>query len=244
MSEVKKFDHELFGQLSVIMYEDKPHFLANEVSNILGYKQSQEGRKFCKSLIKLSLGDLHKLNMGNLATNPQGIIICPEGDIYRMIMRSSLPNAEQFQDWVMEEVLPSLRKTGGFVSDVDQIIETFYKNEAPHIKEVIRAGLNFQKNNQHKIDFADDVADVVNLRSMNEVAKAFGVGRNKMFAKMRDLGILDIKNAPYQTYIDRGYFKVNQVTKHGFLHNVTMVTGKGEVWLHKKLKDESFLLAA
>jgi prophage antirepressor-like protein len=242
MNEVKKFDHELFGQLSVIMYEDKPHFIANEVVNILGYKNKSETLQYhCKSVIKLDYSKMLELKM---EAKPTGIQIIPESDVYRLIMRSNLPNAEQFQDWVMEEVLPSLRKTGGFVSDVDQIIETFYKNEAPHIKEVIRAGLNFQKNNQHKIDFADDVADVVNLRSMNEVAKAFGVGRNKMFAKMRDLGILDIKNAPYQTYIDRGYFKVNQVTKHSFLHNVTMVTGKGEVWLHKKLKEESFLLAA
>ena len=241
MREVKKFDHEVFGKLTVIVYEDKPHFIANEVSNILGYVQTKDGRSHCKSLIKLSLPDLRKLGLEDLATNPQGILIIPEKDVYRMIMKSTLPRAEEFQEWVMEEVLPTLRKTGGYVSDVDQIIETFYKNEQPHIKEVIRAGLNFQKNNQHKIDFADDVSDVVNLRTMNDVAKAFNVGRNKMFAKLRDMSILDINNTPYQTYITRGYFKVNQVTKFNYLHNVTLVTGKGELWLHKKLKEVNFI---
>lgn len=238
MSEVKKFDHVLFGQLEVIIIEGEPMFFGNECASLLGYKNTRD------AIVKHVDDDEKGVAKRDTLGGEQNQVVINESGLYSLILRSKLPTAKVFKKWVTSEVLPTLRKTGGYVSDVDQIIETFYKNEQPHIKEVIRAGLNFQKNNQHKIDFADDVSDVVNLRTMNDVAKAFNVGRNKMFAKMRDLGILDIKNAPYQTYIDRGYFKVNQVTKHGLLHNVTMVTGKGEVWLHKKLKDESFLLAA
>lgn len=237
MSEVKKFDHVLFGQLEVFIYEDKPCFIATKVAKILGYSKPNNAiNTHCKSMILLNTPI-----RGIETLPPKGLNIITEKDVYRLVMFSKLPQAEQFQDWVMEEVLPTLRKTGGYVSDVDQIIETFYQNEQPHIKEVIRAGLNFQKNNQHKIDFADDVSDVVNLRTMNDVAKAFNVGRNKMFAKLRDMSILDINNTPYQTYITRGYFKVNQVTKFNYLHNVTLVTGKGELWLHKKLKEVNFI---
>lgn len=239
MSEVKKFDHVLFGQLEVVLYQGEVYFMANEVVRILEHSNPSKAIKdHCKCMIKLNYNETLLLGFEGKI---KGLQIIPEHDVYRLVMRSKLPQAEQFQDWVMEEVLPTLRKTGGYVSGVDQIIETFYKNEQPHIKEVIRAGLNFQKNNQHKIDFADDVSDVVNLRTMNDVAKAFNVGRNKMFAKLRDMSILDINNTPYQTYITRGYFKVNQVTKFNYLHNVTLVTGKGELWLHKKLKEVNFI---
>jgi anti-repressor protein len=235
-NKVNKFDHVLFGSLDVVMYEDTPHFIGNEVCGILGYSNNSETLKYhCKSLIKLDYSNMLLLGM---EAKPTGVSIIPEKDVYRLIMRSKLPNAEVFQDWVMDEVLPAIRKTGGYVSDVDQIINTFYKNEAPHIKEVIRAGLNFQKNNQHKIDFCDDVSEVVNLKTMTEVAKAFGLGRNKMYAMLREMKILDQHNAPYQRFIGTGYFQVKQTTKNKLLLNMTMVTGKGEIWLHKQLLGE------
>ncbi|QVV97256.1 transcriptional regulator [Vibrio phage ICP1] len=240
-NEAHKFDHQVFGELQVVVYEDKPHFIANEVSDILGYKQHKDGRAHCKSLIKLSLPDLRKLGLESLATNPQGIIICPEKDVYRMVMRSNLPKAEEFQDWVMEEVLPTIRKTGGFVSDVDQIIDTFYKDEKEDIKAIIRASLVFRKENQHKIDFANDVTETVGWQDMNSVAKVLGLGRNTLFRYLREIGILMDNNLPYQQYITQGYFRVNPVTKYGRQFNVTLVSGKGEVWVHKKLKEHNLI---
>lgn len=239
--EVKKFDHEVFGKLEVVIYHDKPHFIANEVAKILGYKQAQEARKFCKSLIKLNLGDLHKLGLENLSTSNHGIQICPEKDVYRMVMMSKLPQAEEFQDWVMEEVLPTIRKTGGMVSDIDQIMDTFYKNESEDVKAIIRSSLIYRKENQHKVDFANEVSETVGYKDMKSVAKALGLGRNTMFRYLRNLGILMSDNSPYQQYITQNYFKVNQVTKHGNLYNVTLVSGKGEVWLHKRPKEGKYL---
>jgi anti-repressor protein len=233
-NKVNKFDHVLFGSLDVVMYEDKPYFIASNVAVILGYSKPNNAiNTHCKSMILLNAPI-----QGIEFNHARGINIIPEKDVYNLIMRSKLPNAEVFQDWVMDEVLPTIRKTGGYVSDVDQIINTFYKNEAPHIKEVIRAGLNFQKNNQHKIDFCDDVSEVVNLKTMTEVAKAFGLGRNKMYALLREMKILDQHNAPYQRFIGTGYFQVKQTTKNKLLLNMTMVTGKGEIWLHKQLLGE------
>jgi anti-repressor protein len=236
-SKVTKFDHKVFGQLRVVIVDGKEMFVANDVANILGYKIPKDAVKtHCKSLILLKGGD-----SAPLTSSPRGINVIPEKDVYRLIMRSNLPQAEDFQDWVMEHILPTLRKSGGYVSDVDQIINTFYKNEDPHVKEVIRAGLNFQKDNQHKVDFFGDVADVSNLKTMNDVAKAFGAGRNKLYAKLREMKILMEGNSPYQQYCTQGYFKVKQITRNGILHNVTLVTGKGELWLHKKLKELTFI---
>lgn len=135
---VKQFDHEVFGKLEVITYEDKPHFIATKVAEVLGYaKPNNAINNHCKCLILLNTP------FQGIEIPPKGLNIIPEKDVYRLVMRSKLPQAERFQDWVMDEVLPTIRKTGGFVDNVDQIIETFYKNEAPHIKEVIRSGLKF-----------------------------------------------------------------------------------------------------
>ncbi|QXN60127.1 hypothetical protein KUA24_60 [Vibrio phage HNL01] len=239
MNEIKKFDHEVFGALDVVMYEDKPHFIGNEVCKILEYANLSEALKYhCKSLIKLNYSKMLELGM---EAKPTGIQIIPEKDVYRLIMRSRMEKAEEFQDWVMDEVLPTIRKTGGFVSDIDQIMDTFYKGESEDVRATIRAGLVYRKENQHKVDFANDVADTVGYKDMKSVAKALGLGRNTMFRYLRNLKILMEDNSPYQQFITQDYFKVNQVTKFNRLYNVTLVSGKGELWLHKRLKDAKFI---
>lgn len=237
--EIKKFDHEVFGKLEVVIYEDKPYFIGNEVCNILGYQNRSEALKYhCKSLIKLNYSKMLELKM---EAKPTGLQIIPEKDVYRLVMRSNLPQAEEFQDWVMEEVLPTIRKTGGMVSDIDQIMDTFYKDESEEVKAIIRSGLVYRKENQHKVDFANEVSETVGYKDMKSVAKVLGLGRNTMFRYLRNLGILMSDNSPYQQYITQNYFKVNQVTKHGNLYNVTLVSGKGEIWLHKRLKEGKYL---
>lgn len=241
MNDVKQFDHEVFGKLEVVMYDDKPAFYANDVATTLGYVEARDGRKHCKSLIKLNLGDTHKL--GLRSNGNHGTFLINESDVYRMVMKSELPNAVEFQDWVMEEVLPTIRNTGGYVDSVDQIMKTFYGHMDETTQAVIRAGLVFQKDNQHKIDFFSQVADTSTLKRMNEVAKVFGVGRNQMFDKLRELGILMSDNAPYQRHIEEGHFKVKQTSKNGQVYNLTLVTGKGEQYLYKKLVAAGFIKA-
>jgi len=239
MTNVNKFDHEVFGQLEVVVYDDKPYFVANDVVSITGQKNKSETLKYhCKSLIKLDYSKMLELGMD---AKPKGIQLIPEKDVYRLIMNSTMEGAEEFQDWVMEDVLPTIRKTGGFVSDVDLIMETFYKDLPADAKTIIREGLIFRKDNQHKIDFANDVGEVVNLQDMNSVAKALGVGRNKLYAKLREIKILMDNNRPYQRFVDQGYFEVKQTTRNNQVFNVTMVTGKGELYLHKKLKEIEFI---
>ncbi len=249
-NKVSKFDHEVFGTLRVIVIDEEQLFVGNEVASTLGYANSAEAiNTHCKYISKVANSVLlgasdYKAGIasGHLHNDLiRKVNLIPEKDVYRLIMRSKLPQAELFSEWIMEEVLPTIRNSGGYVSDVDQIIESFYKNEQPHVKEVIRAGLNFQKDNQHKVAFFEDVAEVVNLQTITEVAKAFGVGRNKMFAELRDQKVLTKERLPYQTYIDQGYFEVKQTTKNGYVHNVTLVTGKGELYLHKKLTKSGFI---
>ncbi|WFQ80475.1 BRO family protein [Xenorhabdus sp. SF857] len=107
------FSNEELGiELQGMLYKDKPVFFAVEVAKALDYLDPHDAlKKHCKSLIKLNSGESQELNLG---FKPKGIILLTEPDLYRLVMRSKLPSAERFQDWVCEEVLPAIRQTGSY----------------------------------------------------------------------------------------------------------------------------------
>ena len=99
-----------------------------------GANGSRDIQRHCKraKLLKSTETDV-------LEIPPRGLLIIPESDLYRLIMRSNMPDAERFQDWVMEEVLPKIRKHGGYIvgeekMDDDELIATFNAME----KELLR----------------------------------------------------------------------------------------------------------
>lgn len=98
----------------IIDRDGEPWFVGRDVAGVLGYADPNDAlNKHCKALKKLKTGDLPELsNIKDLP--PSGLIIIPERDVYRLIMRSKLPAAERFEEWVVGEVLPTIRKTGGY----------------------------------------------------------------------------------------------------------------------------------
>lgn len=94
-----------------------------------------------------------------------------------------------------------------------------------------------------KVDFAMAVRHMQGACSVGDFAKTIGIGRNKLFKKMRDGLILMRNNIPYQSYIDRGLFVVMEqipyTDSNGKTHPAftTMITGKGQVFLEKKYRD-------
>lgn len=113
MRNLEKFTNEtLKVSISATDLNGTVWFVAQDVADALGYENPSKAYEFCKSLNLLQsseLGDLNKIN------NLHGMTKwCNESDVYRMVMRSKKPNAELLQDWVVEEVLPSIRKTGSY----------------------------------------------------------------------------------------------------------------------------------
>lgn len=104
--ELKIFDNPNFGEIRTIINEDgKLFFVASDVAKALGYAVPQKAViDHCKHCSKME----HPTNKGTY------INIIPESDVYRLTMKSKLPNAEQFQDWVCEDVLTSISKTGQY----------------------------------------------------------------------------------------------------------------------------------
>lgn len=107
MEGIKIFERQEFGQVRVVDVDGEPWFVARDVAKALGYQNTVEAvNTHCKKV-----NDFRDSKMLPSAT-PMKII--PESDVYRLVMRSNLPDAERFQDWVVEEVLPSIRKTGSY----------------------------------------------------------------------------------------------------------------------------------
>ena len=112
-SNVKLFEKEEFGKVRVVMQGGDPWFVASDVAKALGYANPQEAtREHCRKVNKITQPSE---SLPSVKCPPTFINIIPESDVYRLVMRSNLPRAVEFQDWICEEVIPSIRKTGGYL---------------------------------------------------------------------------------------------------------------------------------
>lgn len=94
-----------------------------------------------------------------------------------------------------------------------------------------------------KAEFHDRVTEAVNCQTIAEVAKVLGTGQNRMFAWLREQGILMSSNMPYQRFIDEGYFRIveGQYTdrrRESHTYTRTLVTGKGFAYIQKRYGEE------
>lgn len=94
---------------------------------------------------------------------------------------------------------------------------------------------------QPKVEAYEDLLSTKGSHTMNEVAKLTGIGRNKLFEKLRDNKVLMASNLPYESYVQRGYFTVREVVIHKSnyddIKRQTLVTTKGLDWINRKLKE-------
>lgn len=116
MNELTVFNSEEFGEIRTIEIDGKPYFVATDVASALGYVNPRKAvNDHCKGVTKRDTPT---------SSGVQHMSYINEGDLYRLIMKSKLPSAEKFESWVMDEVLPTIRKTGGYrkpMSTAEQI---------------------------------------------------------------------------------------------------------------------------
>ncbi|MEQ3658641.1 MAG: phage antirepressor KilAC domain-containing protein [Glaciecola sp.] len=217
------------SDIRVIELNGEPMFVAKDVATLLGYaKPNNAINSHCKGALKRGIDN-------NGVT--YSMVLIPERDVYRLIMRSKMPEAEKFEDWVVSEVLPSIRKTGTYSTDF----------EVPKtMAESLRLAANLAEKLEEaapKIAFAEAVASSINSVSVKDFAKAVGTGQNRLFALLRNNGYLmsgwGKNNQPYQRYIDQGLFKVQERVwkdQNGESHTTfkTLVTGKGQQYFQSK----------
>lgn len=128
--QIKTFENAEFGKLDVIIVDGKEYFPATQCARILGYKEPQNAiRRHCKKdgCVKCTVGVTTgtKADGSSVIQNIEMKFIS-EGNLYRLIIKSKLPTAERFECWVFDEVLPTIRKTGGYISNSDMMIDTYF----------------------------------------------------------------------------------------------------------------------
>lgn len=125
---VRVFNNNEFGQVRTIENNGKIMFVASDVAKMLGYSNVRDAiSRHCKGVEK-----------HDTPTNGgiQTINIIPEGDVFRLITHSKLPNAQRFESWVFDEVLPSIRQNGGYGNALPPITPELMYALGDHIKQL------------------------------------------------------------------------------------------------------------
>ena len=106
MNELQIFNSGEFGNIRTAEIDGKPYFVGTDVAKALGYSNPRDAvSRHCKGVVKRDTPT---------SSGIQSMSYINEGDLYRLIMKSKLPSAEKFESWVMDEVLPTIRKTGSY----------------------------------------------------------------------------------------------------------------------------------
>lgn len=238
MSEMQVFRNEEFGLIRTISIDGKPWFVATDVANSLGYSNTRDAVfRHCKGVVKRDTPT---------SSGIQKISYINEGDVYRLIMKSKLPSAERFEEWVVDVVLPSIRQNGGYIANQENMTpEQIVANALIVAQNIIQQKDKQIADMKPKAEFFDAVADSKTAISMNEVAKVLaikGFGRNNLFEFLRNEKILDRYNVPYQRYVDAGWFRVieQKYMKNGEqqVTTKTLVYQKGIDGIRKKIMNQ------
>lgn len=221
-------------------------FVAKDVCEILGYADAPKAvKQHCKhpELLKND-------NTPLLDIPARGLTIINESDLYRLIIRSTMPEAEAFERKVMEVILPAIRKHGAYMtpeaiektlSDPDFIIgiATALKNEQAKSAKLLALNAKLEpKAAVHDALMTSDSA--LPIGSIAKVlCKDFNIGRNRLFKFLRDHGVLLANNEPKQPYVDRKFFRVVErrfeVNGEMRVGTQTLVYQKGVAFIHKLL---------
>jgi anti-repressor protein len=250
MNELTLFNHDQFGQIRTITdAHGEPWFVAADIAKALGYSNTSEAiSRHCKGVVK---HDTYEQRV----SGSQAINIIPESDLYRLIMRSNLPDAERFQDWVCDDILPSIRKHGAYMTpekveeallNPDTIIKlaTNLKTEQ-ELRRKAEAERAILEKNVRKMEpakrFYDAVGNTRTNLKIRQYAKlinnaGINVGEKRLFAWLRERGYLMKNNEPIQTYVDSGIFTTKEVVLEHMdtVKTTTLITPKGQQYLFER----------
>ncbi len=191
--------------IRVVIINGEPWFVAKDVCDVLDLEN------VTRAIERLD-DDEKGLTTIQTLGGPQEMNVVNEPGLYAMILTSRKPEAKQFRRWITHEVIPAIRRTGIYSTQY-QIPMTYAEalRLAAEQAEMIERQQRELEAAKPKIEFFDAVASSRDAIQIGDAAKVLGIpglGRNKLFAFLREKGILMHDNVPYQEYVDRGYFRV------------------------------------
>lgn len=255
MNKIQIFENPEFGSIRTVEVNNEPWFVGKDVAEVLGYSNT---RKALADHVK----EHHKsdgVTIRDSIGREQQPIIIDEAGFYALVLRSKLPQAEAFQEWVASEVLPSIRKHKVYMTpekieevltNPDTIIKlaTSLKEEQTKRREA-EIELSAAK---PKVIFADAVSasdSTILIGDMAKLIKQNGhpIGQKRLFQWMRDKGYLIKRqgaeyNSPTQRAMEKGLFRIKETAithsdGHVTISKTVKVTGKGQQYFINKFAE-------
>ncbi len=249
MNNLQIFKNEKFGEMRTVEINNIPFVCLADVCKILEIKNISD----CKGRLKQD-GVVTNEVIDNLGRKQQATFI-NESNLYKVIFQSRKPEAEEFTEWVTNEVLPSIRKNGGYIAGQ----ETLSDDEL--IQKALLVATNKLKEREKQLEeqrpkvlFANSVETSATSILIGDLAKLIkqnghDIGQNRLFKWLRENGYLiksgERRNMPTQMSMDLGLFEVKERTVNNpdgsiRITKTTKVSGKGQVYfVNKFLKEVS-----
>lgn len=236
MNDIQKFTNDEFGTIRTVEQDGKVMFCGKDVATALGYKRPKDAiAAHCKgAAIHRPLQTEGGMQQARFIT---------EGDLYRLIASSKLPSAQKFESWVFDEVLPSIRKQGGYMTArADETPEEIMARALMIAKDTMDRQQREIAELRPKALFADAVAASDGTCLIGELAKMMRqngvhVGQNRLFEWLRRDGYLgktgSNRNVPTQRAMEMGLFRIKETAVthsdgHVTINRTPKATGRGQ----------------
>lgn len=263
-NDVQIFTNEEFGEIRTVNIDDEPWFVGKDVAKALGYSNSRDA--LSKHVDDEDRGVAKCDTLGGA----QDFVVINESGVYSLVFGSKLENAKHFKRWVTSEVLPTIRKTGGYVNSDELFIETYFEGSSEEIKNILRLNLskirqlNEEKRQlqqtvavqtqqitemEPKVTYYDIVLQCTDTIPISVIAKDYGKSAKWMNHYLRTKGI-QYKQGDvwllYQKYAEKGYTKTKTIVYDSFDANNhakihTYWTQKGRLFIYDLMKSDGIL---
>ena len=246
-NEIQKFVNKNFGEIRTVTINNEPWFVAKDVCDILGVQNVTQSMQ--------QLEDFER-SMFNIGRQGEANIISESG-FYTLVLRSRKPIAKPFRLWVTQEVLPQIRKTGGYIpvkeDEPDELImarAVQIANETiKHKDEIIATQKKRIKSLEETEKDWKLLMDTKGTFSVNEIAHFIGIGEYKLFSYMRNVGLLfkneNGDNVPYENPTNNGKFTaIPAIAPDGTAHLQARIYPDGISYITKLLRKYGYLEVA
>ena len=240
MNEIQIFNNPQFGEVRAVTIDNEPWFVGKDVAERLGYRKPENA-------LSVHVDDEDKtttLIQGTGSNYKTTVTIINESGLYSLVLSSKLPTAKAFKRWITSDVIPSIRKNGGYIYGQDKMSDAELLSRALLVAQrQIESRDRQLEEMQPKALFADAVSASKSSILIGELAKLLrqngvDMGQNRLFDWLRDNGYLirrdaTDRNMPTQRSMDLGLFEVKETTithsdGHITVNKTTKVTGKGQ----------------
>lgn len=246
MNNLQIFNSDEFGEIRTVTIDDEPWFVGKDVATALGYKDTSDA-------LKKHVSEEDKLTR-RFADSGQNreMYIINESGLYALIFGSKLESAQRFKRWVTSEVLPSIRKHGGYIAGQESMTDDELLAKALLVaqsKIAERDRLIAEKQKQIEIlepkaEYTDDVLNSKGLFSVNQIAGDFGLSAQELNKKLKELGVQYKQSGQwllYSKYRGKGYLESATCTigkENKYSKMYSKWTQKGRMFIYELLKKE------